>query len=285
VVEAERPAGLDGELRPLPETVPLRVRTVVRLVRGSRRVEFRTTIDNTGRDHRLRVVFAVEGVAETVRAEGHFAVVRRPLAPTPPRADWVEPPDATQHTLGAVSLGSIAVITKGLPEYEARADGERAELCITLLRCVGLISQRSGVLATRPQAAGPGLRTPEGQCPGRHQVDYALLTDADTLDDAALLRESHDYRRGFLTVPARVELSPPLALAGDVIFSCLKGAEDGEGLILRCFNPFNSSATARVTGRVIVSQTRLDETGDEPLPDGSVRVAPGQVATLRLRRS
>jgi alpha-mannosidase len=283
-VEAERPAGLDAEFRPVRETMPLSVATVVRLVRGSERVEFRTTIDNAARDHRLRVVFPTGAAASQVRAEGQFALVRRPLAPPGPRTEWVEPPDATQHTLGAVAVGPIALITKGLPEYEARTARNGVELCLTLLRCVGVISQPAGVLATRAQSAGPQVRTPDGQCLGQHQCEYALVPDGDTLDDIALLREAQDYRYGFLTVPARVQLDPPLAVEGDVAFSCLKGAEDGDGLILRCFNPSGSPASARVVGDVTVTQTRLDETGEQSMPDGTLQLQPGQIATLRLRR-
>jgi alpha-mannosidase len=283
-LEAERPAALDGDFRPLRETVPLRVVTVVRLVRGSGRVEFRTTIDNASRDHRLRVVFPAGAPAGPVRAEGQFALVRRSLAPTPPQTEWAEPPDATQHTLGAVALSPIALLTKGLPEYEARLTGERTELCLTLLRCVGLISQRAGVLTTRPRSAGPQLRTPEGQCLGRHELQYALLPDGDALDDVALLRESQDYRYGFLTAATDIELEPPLTVEGDVVFSCLKGAEDRDGLILRCFNPADSPATASVIGDVTISRTRLDETHEQPVADPVVRLAPGQIATLRLRR-
>ncbi len=282
-LEAERPAGLDAECRPRPETVALRVSTVVRLVHGSSRVEFRTTIDNASRDHRLRVVFPAGAGAGLVRAEGQFALVPRALAPAPPQTEWVEPPDATQHSVGAVALAPIALLTKGLPEYEARAAGDREELCLTLLRCVGVISQPSGVLATRPQSAGPELRTPEGQCLGRHELEYALLPDGGALDDLALLHESQDYRCGFMTVPARVQLEPPLTIEGDVVFSCLKGAEDGDGLILRCFNPSDSPASARVVGDVTISRTRLDETGEQPIPDGILRLQPGQIATLRLR--
>jgi alpha-mannosidase len=282
-VQAERPAGLDAEFRPLRETLALSVSTVVRLVRGSPRVEFRTTIDNATRDHRLRVVFPVGAAPGPVRAEGHFAVVRRPIVPVPPQTEWAEPPDATQHTLGAVAIGPIALVTKGLPEYEARRGGDGAELCLTLLRCVGVISQRAGVLATRPHSAGPQLSTPEGQCLGRHELEYALVPQADTLDDLALLREAQDYRSGLLVVPAPVELDPPLALEGDVAFSCLKGAEDGDGLILRCFNPSASPTVARVVGDLAVSQTRLDETGERSIPDGVVQLGPNQIATLRLR--
>ena len=95
------------------------ITTVVRLIDGIRRVEFRTTIDNRTEDHRLRATFAV-GAHDEVRAEGQFAVVHRPRTPPSPRTDWAEPPDPTHHTLGAVAIGPLALLTKGLPEYEAR---------------------------------------------------------------------------------------------------------------------------------------------------------------------
>jgi alpha-mannosidase len=282
-VAAERPAGLDRDFRPLDENARLTVRTVVRLVDGSDRVEFRTTIENGARDHRLRAVFPIAAVDGPVRAEGQFAVVRRPCVPPLPTTDWAEPPDPTQHTLGAVAVGAVALLTRGLPEYEVRPAGEHADLCLTLLRCVGIISQPEGVLATRPHAAGPQIETPEGQCLGRVECEYALLPDGGQRDDVALLRASQDYRAGFLTADVAVEFEAPLGLEGDVVFSCLKGAEDGDGLILRCFNPAASPTEVRVVGNVGVSRTRLDETGERPVPDGLARVGGFEVASFRLR--
>jgi alpha-mannosidase len=282
-VEVDRPAGVNADSSPLNETVPLTVSTVARLVRGSRRVEFRTTIDNQAADHRLRVIFPVGAAAGPVRAEGQFALVRRPLAPPRPRTEWIEPPDPTQHTCGAVAIGPLALLTKGLPEYEARTVANGTELCLTLLRCVGVISKPTGALETRPRSAGPQLSTPEGQCLGRHECEYAIVPDGNALGEIALLRESQDYRSDFLTVAEPIHVAPPLSLEGEVIFSCLKGAENGDGLILRCFNPTHSDATAQVAGDVAVSQTRLDETGEQPLPDGAMRLRPGELATVRLR--
>ena len=273
-LRAHRPAGLDDSAE-----VPLMVTTVVRLVHGGRRIEFRTTIDNGSRDHRLRAIFAGAGSDGPARAEGHYTVVHRPLSPLHPASDWAEPPDPTQHTLGAVAVGALTLLTRGLPEYEARSDGA---LCLTLLRSVGVISQPDG-LATRPHSAGPQIKTPEGQCIGRHVLEYALLVDGDTLSDAELIRESQDYRYGFLACPPGLEFAPPLTLEGDVVFSCLKGAEDGDGLILRCFNPSPSPAVVRLAGAVTVSETRLDETGERPAGDGPVRLGPHAIATLRLR--
>ena len=284
-VTAERPAGLDGDLRPEPELCPLTVTTVARLIQGVRRVEFRTTLENTTRDHRLRVVFPVgETSSSTVRAEGQFALVDRPMNPPGPQTEWVEPPDSTHHTLGAVALGPLALLTRGLPEYEARPASPGPELCLTLLRAVGLISRPTGAIATRPLGAGPQVLTPEGQCFGHHELEYALLPGADDLDAVALLRASQDYRSGFTTVAPAADLDPPIALDGDAVFSCLKGAEDGDGLILRCFNPGKSGATAHVAGNVTVSRTRLDETVEVPLlSDQPIELAPGEIVTLRIR--
>jgi mannosylglycerate hydrolase len=279
LVEAELPAGLDEEHRPMAERRPLAVRTRVRIVQGSGRVEFRSTIDNAAHDHRLRVGFPVGPGAGLVRAETAFGVAHRSAEPVAPRAPWVEPPDATQHTLGAVAYGAVALLTKGLPEYEARPEGE---LWLTLLRCVGVISQPNG-LSTRPHTAGPQVLTPEGQCVGRYEFEYAIIPNGGGLGEAELLREAQDYRHGFLITPEPVSWKPSLALNGDAVCSCLKGAEDGDGLILRCFNPGEEPASVGVTGPVSAWRTRLDETGEELLAANTVELRPGEIGTLRLR--
>jgi alpha-mannosidase len=277
-VEADLPQALN---EPARVTVP--IVTVARLVRGCDRVEFRTTVDNRAQDHRLRAVFRVGETSDTeVRAETAFAVVRRPLHPSPPRTHWVELPSPTQHTLGAVALGPVGLITKGLPEYEARVGADGAELCLTLLRCVGLISKAADELAMRPVSAGPQIPTPDAQCLGTHVFEYTLLPDADTHDDLALLRQSQDYRVGFHLVRGGATFDPALTLEGDAVFSCLKGAENGDGVILRCFNPSDRDVAVRVSGPAVAARTRLDETCDEPVEDGTVAIGPYQIVTLRL---
>jgi alpha-mannosidase len=246
------------------------LQTIVQLVRGSDRVDVRTTVVNNASDHRLRVRFPVETGDELVRAESQFAIVRRPRVTPQPRTEWVEPPAATHHMLGVVALGPLALLTKGLPEYEAGPDGLR----LTLLRCVGLISRPTG-LATRPLGAGPDLPTPEGQCHGTHVLEYALRFDADELTDAALIRAGQDYRTSFA---AGDQFEAPLAIEGDVVFSSLKGAEDGEGLVLRVFNPNKTPERVQILGAE-ARRVRLDEEGGA---GGGLELAPGEIATYRL---
>ena len=258
----------DGSLLLEHELPGIRISTVARAAPG--RIELRTTVDNDAVDHRLRVRFPVAGAGPWVRAESQFAVVRRPVVAPAPNTRWVEPPIAQAHTLGAVALGPLALFTRGLPEYEASPDALR----LTLLRCVGTISRPAG-LSARPVAAGPDIATPDGQCPGRHVLEYAVRFDADALSEAALIRAGQDYRTGFLTGDP---LTAPFTLDGDVVFSCLKGAEDGRGAVLRVFNPNAGPERARIDGACAV-RVRLDEAVEA---DGSLELAPGEIATFRI---
>jgi alpha-mannosidase len=247
----------------------IRIETTIRAAEELDRIELTSVVENEAENHRLRVLVRSDDAADEVRAESQFAIVRRPLAPPLPRAQWVEPPVPTAHTLGAVALGRLVLLTKGLPEYEASAEGLR----LTLLRCVGTISRPPG-MATRPVSAGPEIATPDGQCPGRHVFEYALRFDGDTLSNAALVRSSQDYRTDFLRGDP---FEPPLELTGDVVFSCLKQAEDGDGLVLRVFNPNPRPESLELSLPAL--RIRLDE---EHNADGGLELAPGEIATFRL---
>jgi alpha-mannosidase len=244
----------------------IRIETTIR-AQGLDRLELTTVVENEAEDHRLRVLVRSGGDADEVRAESQFAVVRRPLGGPSARADWVEPPVPTAHTLGAVALGSLVVLTKGLPEYEASEDGLR----LTLLRCVGTISRAAG-LPTRPLAAGPDIATPDGQCRGRHVFEYALRFDGEKLSNAALARAGQDYRTDFVRGDP---FDAPLELGGDIVFSCLKQAEDRGGLVLRVFNP-NPQPEA-VALSLPARRIRLDE---EEHVDGGLELVPGEIATF-----
>jgi len=247
----------------------VRIETSIRRPKGLDRFELTSVVENEADDHRLRVLLRSAAGADEVRAESQFAVVRRPRVPLSSGANWAEPPVPTAHTLGAVALGPLVLLTRGLPEYEASADGMR----LTLLRCVGTISRPAG-LPTRPISAGPDIPTPEGQCRGRHVLEYALRFDGDALSNAALVRASQDYRTDFLRGDP---FEPPLELEGDVVFSCLKQAEDGRGLVLRVFNP-NPQPEA-VTLSLPARRIRLDEEEDV---EGGLELAPGEIATFKL---
>jgi alpha-mannosidase len=255
------------------------VTTIVRLHAGSERVELTTTVTNHARDHRLRVLFPSGVSGESVRAEGHFALLDRPLR-LPAGEGWYEPPIPTHHTAGLVTTGPLALFTKGLPEYEALATAGGLTLALTLLRCVGWLSRDD--LDTRPGNAGPPIPTPEAQCLGRHTFEYALSMRADRRSDAELVREAQDYRYGFVTSTGPCpEIEPPLRIEGDgFCFGALKEAEDGSRLALRLYTPSPRDVAVVTLGRP-GERSRLDETAREPARF-PLEIGPGRIETLLL---
>ncbi|HEV3377777.1 MAG TPA: glycoside hydrolase family 38 C-terminal domain-containing protein [Thermoleophilaceae bacterium] len=273
--ELELPAALaPGRRERSGDTVPCPVVTRVRLAAGSERVELTTTVANRASDHRLRVRFPCPGPVETVRAEGHFGVTRRP-ARAVWSGSWFEPPHDTSHTLGAVAAGGLVVLGKGLPEYEATEEGE---LALTLLRCVGWLSRED--LSTRRGAAGPQLAVPGAQCHGDHVFEYAV--ELGEPSDAELLRRSQDYRFDFVQGAPGVELESPLdAIEGDLVFSALKAAEDGDGVILRVFDA-GDAARGHSEGPRLPPRSRRCRLDESPLDEARTSLRPGEIATYKL---
>jgi alpha-mannosidase len=174
-----------------------------------------------------------------------------------------------------VAAGGLVVLGKGLPEYDATEDGE---LALTLLRCVGWLSRDD--LSTRRGGAGPQLPVPGAQCHGDHVFEYAVELGDPT--DAELLRRSQDYRFDFVEGAPGVELEPPIGdIGGDLVFSALKAAEDGQGAVLRVFDAGEASRGPGDGPRVPPDsrRCRLDET---PLEAAGGRLRPGEIASFRL---
>ena len=135
---------------------------------------------------------------------------------------------------------------------------------------------------TRPGDAGPQLPTPEAQCPGVQSFEYAMALAGD-ISDGGLVRLSHDYRFGLLAGPDGVPTGAPLQLHGrDYCLAALKGAEDGDGLILRVYNPGQKECSVGVLGGFEVERCRLDEEPDTRPFEGVLRG--GEIASLRLRK-
>jgi mannosylglycerate hydrolase len=236
--------------------------------------------DNRACDHRLRALFRAPeaDAADGVRAEGQFAVLRRPCRPAA-GIGWKEPPQPTHHTAGAVAAGRLAVFGHGLPEYEAlpAADGS-VTLALTLLRCFGWLSRDDNPL--RPYGAAPQLETPDAQEPGRFTARLALRFGE--LSDALLVRTGQLLRMEAACGPAGARTDGLLELGGDGwALSAVKRAETEDRLIVRLFNPGAEPASATLAGPFTSRRARLDETDLGPL-DGALRLGPYEIATVAL---
>jgi alpha-mannosidase len=185
-------------------TTELAISTVLALAAGSRRLECETTVENTARDHRLRVLFPAGIRAATHSVDQAFDVVERPNDyPQPPAAVWNEDAPTTHPQRLWVDLadeqGGLALLNQGLAEYgitgQAGQPGQPRQprgLALTLLRCVQYLGA-GGYLLTIRSGAGPHKETPGAQCLGRHTFRYALVPHAGGWEEAGLVREAVAY--------------------------------------------------------------------------------------------
>ncbi len=137
--------------------------TVVRLRAGSDHVELKTTINNTAKDHRVRVFFPSGAKAKTWLSDQAFDVVQRNIALREDNHECFELEVDTkpQQSWSAVhdDRRGLAIISTGLIE-SAVPDVEEKPLALTLFR------------STRRTVATDG--EPEGQIPGTMSFTYAI---------------------------------------------------------------------------------------------------------------
>lgn len=286
-----------GRERRSVRTVGCRIRTLVRLYLGVRRVEFRTEVDNAARDHRLRVHFPTGVAADVAAAEQHFGVIARPLALPEADETWLEQPVGTypQKSFVDVSDGKRGVMlaNRGLPEYQVLPEAEGATIALTLLRCVGWLC-RADMTTRRGLAGPPFLQTPDAQCPGRHTFDYALIPHAGGWQEA--FAEARRFGLPMRARPAAGQgtLPPQGSLLevrpSSVRVSAVKFAEDGSGVIVRLYNIDDRPVRAWVRFHEPyegVERVTLDERplGEEPVRNGRVelRLKPSEIVSLLFR--
>jgi alpha-mannosidase/mannosylglycerate hydrolase len=249
------------------ELIPLTLDTQVTLRAGSDRIEVRTGIDNTIKDHRLRVLFPTGADAATrYLADGAFDVVERPIAlpannhlareiavETTPQQTWtaVVNPAAAPTGGSATPVSAprgLAIISAGLMESAVR-DQPGRPLALTLLR------------ATRRTVLTDGQ--PAGQLPGRHVFHYWIVPQATATPDRRALCEAGQqlaagFRAAQLCAPdlaiqrGRAQGAPGCAapvtgslfeVKGAVVVSSVR--EVAGALEVRIFNP--DTAPAKVS--------------------------------------
>ncbi len=276
------------------ETVDVPLTTRLTLEPNSGRLDLEFILDNRAEDHRLQAVFRLPGPASEGLYGGHFEIVRRPAGRLAGGPDWIEDPPLEQpmHHFVAASDGSctLVVAARGLTEASVSPQGE---IAVTLLRGVGWLSRDD--LATRKGGAGPGLPTPEAQCPGRHRFELGLVLAPSTDPIPTAQGEAYqtplravgtDRHGGCLPAATSFVVTEPPAFQ----VTAVKAAEDGHGVIVRgvllderaTVVPFRFHHSLRAAAR-----SRLDESTLEACPiegEHSVRIAarPWEIVSLHV---
>ncbi len=309
--EMRVPGGLTADRQArCPEALGLPVELRLTLVRDCPWLAVEVRIDNTAADHRLRLVFPTGFAFDASEAAIPFDVVSRPVVlPAGWEAQGNHPAQAFVDVHATGADRGLALLLDGTPEYHAMGTpgGPAGQaVALTLLRCTDVVGDN------------PGFdRAPDGQCPGPLTVRLAVLPHRGDWRAAGLHAAAERFQlpprplqlglepevRRFraeagpgpnpFVPPDPVPHLPPAHsfLAVEVlgaVFSALKPAEAGAGLIVRLFNP----GAEAVSGRLRLDRplaraeaVSLSEEAQEELgagPEVPVALPPKRIGSYRL---
>jgi mannosylglycerate hydrolase len=285
------------------------------LKEDSRRIEVSMELDNQADDHRVRVLIPTPFVTDTVVADNQFGLITRPT--NDPAMEvweaekWKEAPVPIYQLMNFAALengqAGMAIMSNGLREFEVIADksAQRDTFALTLFRGVGVLGKEN--LLLRPgRPSGIKIPVPDSQTRGKIVCKFSLFGFAGDHIKANVMAEARDnvtpiqcYNKiPFNAMKLNVgEQNLPLTYSllstekSGVVLSVLKKAEDQDALIIRTYNPSETSAIFGVVNFTVpVTQwveTLLDETPREnvdalPLQDFGT-FAPCQVKTFFVK--
>jgi alpha-mannosidase len=248
------------------------IRLVVSLYAGSPAVRCTLELDNRALDHRLRVRAPTGLGSGTAVAGAQFGFEERESVEPDRRKYARETPVATapahRYVARAVKSRGLAILAPGFFEYELDRHGD---LLVTILRAVGQLSRED--LPTRPGHAGWPVPTPLAQCQGPERLQLALapVTRAQVARGSTLAELWEDL---FLPVQAvwlrqasPLSLEPiDIRLEGEgLVFSAVKPAEQGNHLVLRCYNATSQPVSGAWHFRREVSAAHRARADEHPL--------------------
>lgn len=227
-------------------TVRNTIESKVVLRKGSRIVEFETTMENKAKDHRIRVVLPSGIQTEKVFADSHFDVVERKInSEQPSKEAWIESATAAGAQKRFIFLSDgdqgMAVLNQGIPEYEIVREEGYCTAMLTLLRCVDRIgSIRSMTMGIIP---GPEARTPDAQCLGKYTMKYAVYLFPGDWIDGQLNYEAEKYHSPLMYHTDNLHAGKmPLEKSyvridnSNVMITALKKSENRDAVIVRLCN-------------------------------------------------
>ncbi len=268
------PENLAERLQKRPKLIRIKIRLYLTLRKDSKRVDIRVEVNNKAEAHRLRILFPTKLKASHHFGEGQFDVVQRPVERINAEG-WVEKPmhDYPMHHFAAVEDGEngLAVIVKGLKEYEVTDDDDRT-IAITLFRTFNYIIYPSSKEDYSFQKGAQML--------GKSEYEMSVYPYSGEWSADNVYREALEYNLPLSVIQSgRTHGELPVSKSfisvedSNLIFSAFKKAEQftAEQYALRVYNPTTSVISSKINFGMEaerIFRSNLEETLKEEINPG-----------------
>lgn len=284
------------------EHVDMPVKFLVSLYRGLPRVDVKLIINNTAKDHRIRLHAPGNVITDKVLSQGQLAVVERPVQRAKQIETWFQPPTQLlpMREWAAVADGQngLAVALKGVYDYEATVEplSNETSLAFTLLRGFELMGRLN--MPQRKRDASMAVPVPGAQCPGEHVIEWSFMPysmEEDNRLPFVPLAESFLFppvAHAVRTIDQKHQSKQEKALYSwreeNIRFSAFKRTMDRSGYVLRLYEDRGQDTefTLRLDGfeRAYLASMAEEKREQLTIEDGCVTLhaAPYKAITLIL---
>jgi alpha-mannosidase len=241
------PANLKERKSKKPKLASVKIDLILSISKSSKKVELKIDVDNNVESHRLRIMFPTNLNAEYHYGEGQFDVVKREVKRIDAK-NWIEQPmyDYPLHHFMDVTdnKNGLAILVDGLKEYEVKDDKQRT-IAITLFRAFEYIIY--------PSSKEDYSHQKGSQCLGKSSYRLALYPHKGDWQVGEVYKEALNFNNHISLVQVGeskgnlpIENSFIKIYPDELIFSALKKSEDGNGFILRIYNPTEKDVEGKI---------------------------------------
>lgn len=270
---------VQGESKRSDEMTTIETVTYYTLKKDAPALQVKTVIQNTAKDHRMRVVFDTGIHTDTAHSAGHFYVDRRS---TVPQGELYYPEMQTLPKGYFTTLkdenGGFSFVDNSTCEYEADCNGR---LSITLFRGV------RNIICTEFRSAGAFPHEDGGQSLGELVYEYMLYPFSN--DETGMLAErmSAPVKAVQTTKGAgqKADRESILEIPEELVLTALKKAEDSNRYIIRLYNPTDETVRGCVRGRFTNAKfVDLNETFTAEADLTNLTVGPYKIVTIEAEK-
>ncbi len=265
------------------------------LRKNATQVEVTTTVHNTIEDHRLRVLFPSGAKNATTWFAHHpYDFVERDIAIRAETADWSEMDQAEKPFLNIQAVGDdkqgLAFISAGAMHEGGVVDDQVRTIQTTLFRSyrrtVNTPGEQDG-LELADLTFTFALKPYKGKLPAADLAQAMLKLQAPIIS-----RFTGKTSSGYPPIDGDGDTTQSFMqlLDGKLVFSTFKPADDGNGYILRLWNPTDQQLSERVRLWKQPGNIQLVNLAEKPLGETlaaadkvvTISAAPHKIVTIRI---
>lgn len=238
----------------------------IRLFSGSAQVEFEENIHWHARHQMLKCHFESNILCENALHEMQFGYVSRPA-----------------HRSHGYAADRYEVCNH---RYTALCEGNRG-MAVLNDGCFGVSANRGEIALTLLRAP---LVPDDTADRGEHAIRYALRVFDTPFADSGVIQAGYAFNQPLDILPGAGKALPALDIQSDsVILETIKPAEDGRGVILRCYESLGRQGqiALRFPQALRITDCGMDEGEDQLLTEGDtvvLKLSPFQVRTIRTEK-